>query len=70
MLWYFCPSVLWSFRSSVLLSGIVLWNGSLVFSETQHGVGGLSVVVRDRDEFKKKIIPKIGKMGFIGKFNH
>ena len=59
-----CPSVFPSFHHSVLLSGSFLGIGKLVFSETQHGVRGLCVVVRDRGRFFKKFfVPKMGKMG-------
>ena len=72
------PSILPSFHPSVFLSGSFLGIGSLVFSETQHGVRGLCVVVRDRTGFKKTFFclkngengPKIGFLGFIGKFSH
>ena len=64
---------------SVLLSGSFLGIGSLVFSETQHGVRGPCLVVRDRAGFflKKSFCPKNGENGpktgffeFIGKFSH
>ena len=40
---------------SVLPSGSFLEIGSLVFSETQHGVRGPCVVVRDRAGYLKKM---------------
>ena len=43
-----------SVRPSVLPSGGFLWIGSLVFSETQHGVRGPCNNVRDRARFLKK----------------
>ena len=58
-------SVLPSFCPSVLLSGSFLGIGSLVFSETQHGVRGPCVVVRDGARFSEKNLfaQKVGKMG-------
>ena len=53
--------------------------GSLVFSETQHGVRGPCLVACDRAGFflKKSFCPKNGENGprtgffeFIGKFSH
>ena len=64
---------------SVRPSGSFLGIGSLVFSETQHGVRGPCLVVRDRAGFflKKSFCPKNGENGpktgffeFIGKFSH
>ena len=69
-------SVLPYFHLSVLPSGSFLGIGSLVFSETQHGVWGPCLVVRDRAGFffKNLFAPKMGqKQGFfefIGKFGH
>ena len=53
-----CPSILLPSRSFL---GI----GSLVFSETQHGVRGLCGFVRDRARFfeEKKIVPNMVKLG-------
>ena len=50
---------------SVLPSGSFLGISSLVFSETEHGVRGPYLVVRDRAGFFKKNLfaPKMGKMG-------
>ena len=50
---------------SVLLSRSFLWIGSLVFSETQHGVRGPCLVVHDRAGFflKNLFAPKMGKTG-------
>ena len=72
-----------SVRQSVLLSRSFLGIGSLVFSESQHDNRSLCVVVRDRlpDFLKKTFLsqkwgkwvkngPKIGFLGFIGKFSH
>ena len=58
--------VLWiRVRPSVFPSGSFLGIGSLVFSETQHGVRGPCLVVRDRARFFRKNLfaPKMGKMG-------
>ena len=64
---------------SVLLSGSFLRIGSLVFSETQQGVRGLCVVVHDGAGFFFKNFflsqnwengPKIGFLGFIGRFSY
>ena len=66
---------------SVLLSGSFLGIGSLFFFfETLHGVRGLCAVVRDSRIFfliffyfctkSGKNWPKIGFIGFIGKFSH
>ena len=56
-----CPSILLPSRSFL---GI----GSLVFSETQHGVRGLCGFVRDRARFfeEKKIVPNMVKLGLNG----
>ena len=56
-----CPS----FCLSVLLSGSFLGVGSLVFSETQHGVRDPCGVVRDRAGFfeEKKCCCKNGENG-------
>ena len=65
-----CPS----FCPSVLPSESFLGIGSLVFSETQHGVRG-QCVVRDRAGFFFNLSQKWGKwsknrfLGFIGKFS-
>ena len=48
---YELGSVYLSFGPSLLLTGSFLGIGLLVFSETQHGVRGLCVVVRDRAGF-------------------
>ena len=59
-----------SVHPSVLLSRGFL--GALVFSETQHSVRGLCVVVRDGARLFLKWVkngPKIGFFGFIGKFS-
>ena len=73
------PSIFPSFSLSTLLSGSFLGIGLLVFSETQHGVRGPCLVVRDRAGFflKKSFCPKNGENGpktgffeFIGKFGH
>ena len=50
---------------SVLLSGHFLGIGSLVFSETQHGVRGPCVVVRERARMFEKhfFAQNMGKMG-------
>ena len=64
---------------SVLLSGSFLGIGSLIFFETLHGFKGLCAVVRDSRIFfffnyfcpkSGKNGPKIGFLGFIGKFSH
>ena len=53
----------------VLPSRIFLGIGSLFFSETQHGVRGPCVVVRDRARFFEKNIfaPTMGKMDQLAK---
>ena len=58
-----CPCILSSFCPSVLLSASFLGIGSLVFSETQHGVRGPCLVVHDRSGFfsKKIFVPKLGE---------
>ena len=69
--------VLPSFCPFVLLSRSFLGNGSLVFSETQHGVRGPCVVCDRARFFEKKSCPKNGENGqkkgflkFIGKFSY
>ena len=59
------PFVFLSFQPSALLSRRFLWIGSLVFSETQHGVRGSCLVVCGRSGFLKKNLfaQKMGKMG-------
>ena len=68
-----------SVRPSSRLSGRFLGIGSLVFSETQHGVRGPCLVVHDRARFflKKSFFPKNEENGpktgffeFIGKVRH
>ena len=74
-------SVLPSFRLSVFPSESFPGIGSLVFSETQHGVRGLCVIVpekSDRAGFFKHFFcpinrgngPKLGFFAFIGKYIH
>ena len=52
-----CPS----FCPSVLPFGSFLGIGWLVFSETQHGVRGLCIVVHENRIFLKKLSQKLGK---------
>ena len=71
-----------AFRPSVFLSRCFLGIGSLVFSETQHGIRGPCVVVRDRARFFEnkffsqkwgkwaKNFPKIGFSEFIAKLSY
>ena len=70
-------SVLLSFHLSVLLFASFLGIGSLVFSETQHVFTCLCVIVHDSRIFfflfypqNGENGPKIGFLGFIGKFSH
>ena len=81
---YWTPGCGWNYElgsvhPSVLPSGSFLRIGSLVFSETQHGVRGQCIVVCDRTRFFEKNIfaqkigqkwAKIGLFKFIGKFCH
>ena len=77
-LWPELSYELGSLWPSILLSGSFLGIGSLAFFETQHGVRSICVVVHDSwIFFKKKFLsqkwenePKIGILGFIGKFRH
>ena len=77
----FSPFILPFFRLSILLSGIVLGNGSLVFSETEYDVRGPCGVLHNRARFFEKKMPrkwgkwaknglKIGLFEFVGKFSH
>ena len=65
-----CPSLC----PSILPSGRFLGIGSLVFSDTQHGVRGPCCAWQSQIFWKKNFCPKngqkIGVFQFIGKFSH
>ena len=60
-LWLEGSYELGSVHPSVLLSGSFLGIGTLVFSETQHGVRGPCVAVHVRARFFEKTLPKNGQ---------